>query len=193
MEMFLDKMIVKESALRGGRPIIAGTGTTVRTIAELYKLGLAAEDIAGELPLGLAQIYAALAYYHLNGCFQACHGTLHLPAADCAAQHQPVDLAADAGAQRYLHRGLSRRAPNPDGLERYPPAPLFSSPRMRQVDIARSECRTHHHPNDFFVIRLGRASFACNDPTGQNDDPVGGCEDVGQVVRDQNDRDALRF
>jgi uncharacterized protein (DUF433 family) len=38
----------------------------VRTIAELYKLGLAAEDIAGELPLSLAQIYAALAYYHLN-------------------------------------------------------------------------------------------------------------------------------
>ena len=66
MEMFLDKMIIKEPALRGGRPIIAGTGTTVRTIAELYKLGLAAEDIAGELPLSLAQIYAALAYYHLN-------------------------------------------------------------------------------------------------------------------------------
>ena len=66
MEMFLDKMIIKEPALRGGRPIIAGTGTTVRTVAELYKLGLAAEDIAGELPLSLAQIYAALAYYHLN-------------------------------------------------------------------------------------------------------------------------------
>jgi len=66
MAMSLDKMIIKAPTLRGGRPIIAETGTTVRTIAELYKLGLAAEDIAGELPLSLAQIYAALAYYHLN-------------------------------------------------------------------------------------------------------------------------------
>jgi len=66
MEISLDKLVINEPTLRGGRPIIAGTGTTVRTIAELYKLGLAAEDIAGELPLSLAQIYAALAYYHLN-------------------------------------------------------------------------------------------------------------------------------
>ncbi|MBN1934178.1 MAG: DUF433 domain-containing protein [Anaerolineae bacterium] len=58
--------IMINPALRGGRPIIAGTGTTVRTIAGLYKLGLSAEEIAGELPLTLAQIYAALAYYHLH-------------------------------------------------------------------------------------------------------------------------------
>ncbi len=58
--------IIANPALRGGRPIIAGTGTTVRTIAELYKLGLSAEEIAGELPLTLAQVYAALAYYHLH-------------------------------------------------------------------------------------------------------------------------------
>ena len=59
-------MVIREPALHSGRPIIAGTGTAVRTIAELYKLGFTAEDIAGELPLSLAQIYAALAYYHLN-------------------------------------------------------------------------------------------------------------------------------
>lgn len=58
--------IITNPTLRGGRPIIAGTGTTVRTIAGLYKLGLSAEEIAGELPLTLAQIYAALAYYHLH-------------------------------------------------------------------------------------------------------------------------------
>ncbi len=58
--------ILTNPALRGGRPIIAGTGTTVRTIAGLYKLGLSAEEIAGELPLTLAQIYAALAYHHLH-------------------------------------------------------------------------------------------------------------------------------
>jgi len=61
----LDQLITCNPQLRGGRPLIAGTGTTVRTIAELYKLGYSAEDIAGELPLTLAQIYAALTYYHL--------------------------------------------------------------------------------------------------------------------------------
>lgn len=63
----MDALISKEPQLRGGRPIIAGTGTTVRTIAGLYKLGLGAEEIATQLPhLNLAQIYAALTYYHLN-------------------------------------------------------------------------------------------------------------------------------
>lgn len=61
----LENLIIRNPALRGGRPIIAGTGTTVRTIAGLYKLGLSAEEISGELPLTLAQIYAALTYYHL--------------------------------------------------------------------------------------------------------------------------------
>jgi len=32
----------------------------------LYKLGLSPEDISGELPLNLAQVYAALTYYHLH-------------------------------------------------------------------------------------------------------------------------------
>jgi uncharacterized protein (DUF433 family) len=62
----LDGLIIKDPKLRGGRPIIAGTGITVRTVAGLYKLGLSAEDIAGELPLTLAQVYAALTYYHLH-------------------------------------------------------------------------------------------------------------------------------
>ena len=61
-----DKAIIRDPQLRGGRPIIAGTGTTVRTVVGLYKLGLAAEEIAGELPLTLAQVYAALAYYHAH-------------------------------------------------------------------------------------------------------------------------------
>lgn len=62
----LDGLIVKNPGLRNGRPIIAGTGTTVRTIAGLYKLGLSAEEITAELPLTLAQVYAALTYYHLH-------------------------------------------------------------------------------------------------------------------------------
>ncbi len=63
----MDALIEINPNLRGGRPIIAGTGTAVRTIAGLYKLGLGAEEIGTQLPhLQLAQIYAALTYYHLH-------------------------------------------------------------------------------------------------------------------------------
>lgn len=63
----LDALIERKPELRGGRPILAGTGTTVRTIVGLYKLGMSAEEIATQLPhLHLAQIYAALTYYHLH-------------------------------------------------------------------------------------------------------------------------------
>ena len=59
-------LIIKDPALRGGRPIIAGTGVTVRTIVGYYKLGYTPEETADEMGLGLAGVYAALAYYHLN-------------------------------------------------------------------------------------------------------------------------------
>ena len=63
----IDSLIEKDPKLRGGRPIISGTGTTVRAIAGLYKLGLVAEEISTQMPhLTLAQIYAALTYFHLN-------------------------------------------------------------------------------------------------------------------------------
>lgn len=59
-------VIVKDPQLRGGRPIIAGTGVTVRTVVGHYKLGLSPEEIADQLDLDVALAYAALAYYHLN-------------------------------------------------------------------------------------------------------------------------------
>lgn len=62
----LEGLIIRNPELRGGRPIIAGTGVTVRTVVGHYKLGLTPEEIADEMGLGLAGIYAALAYYHLN-------------------------------------------------------------------------------------------------------------------------------
>jgi uncharacterized protein (DUF433 family) len=62
----LEGLIVRNPELRGGRPIIAGTGVTVRTIVGHYKLGLTPEEIADEMNLKLAGVYAALAYYHLN-------------------------------------------------------------------------------------------------------------------------------
>ncbi len=62
----LEGLIIKNPTLRDGRPIIAGTGVTVRTIVGYYKLGLTPEETADEMELELAGVYAALAYYHLN-------------------------------------------------------------------------------------------------------------------------------
>jgi uncharacterized protein (DUF433 family) len=53
--------------VRGGRPRIVGTGVTVQRIVGWYKLGLSPEEIAEEFGhLTLAQVHAALAYYHAN-------------------------------------------------------------------------------------------------------------------------------
>jgi uncharacterized protein (DUF433 family) len=63
----IGKSIVRSPDIRGGRPRIAGTGVTVQRIASWYRLGLNPEEIAAEIPhLSIAQVYAALAYYHAN-------------------------------------------------------------------------------------------------------------------------------
>jgi uncharacterized protein (DUF433 family) len=60
-------LITRDPALRGDRPIIAGTGLCVRTIAIESNRGRLPEEIAADRPpLSLAQIYAALAFYHAN-------------------------------------------------------------------------------------------------------------------------------
>ncbi len=60
-------LIVQTPKIRGGRPHIAGTGVTVRRIVGWYKLGLSPEEVAHRIGhLSLAQVYAALAYYHAN-------------------------------------------------------------------------------------------------------------------------------
>jgi len=49
----------------GGRPIIAGTRTSVSTIIAYYKLGLSPEELAREFPhLTLSQIHDSLSYYY---------------------------------------------------------------------------------------------------------------------------------
>ncbi len=62
----LDGLVIRDERLRGGRPILAGTGVTVRTVVGHYRLGLTAEEIADEMGLDLALVYAALTYYHLH-------------------------------------------------------------------------------------------------------------------------------
>ena len=51
----------------GGQLRIAGTRVTVNQIAVWYLQGYTAEEIADQYPhISLAQVYAALAYYHAN-------------------------------------------------------------------------------------------------------------------------------
>ena len=59
--------IVSTPGTVGGRPRIDGTRVSVNTIVIWYKKGYNAEEIAVEIPhLSLAQVYAALTYYHAN-------------------------------------------------------------------------------------------------------------------------------
>ena len=60
-------MITHDAAIHRGRPIIAGTGVTVQRIAVWHNLGYSPEEIARKIDhLSLAQVYAALTYYHAN-------------------------------------------------------------------------------------------------------------------------------
>ena len=60
-------LIDRDPALRGGRPTIAGTGVSVRVIAMDSHSGLSPEEIVADRPdISLAQVFAALAYYHAN-------------------------------------------------------------------------------------------------------------------------------
>lgn len=63
----IGSLIVCTPEIRGGRPRLAGTGVTVRRVVGWYKLGLTPEEIAKRIGhVSLAQIYAALTYYHAN-------------------------------------------------------------------------------------------------------------------------------
>lgn len=63
----IGSLIVLTPNVRSGRARICGTGVTVRRIVEWYKSGSSPEEIANEIGhLTLAQVFAALAYYHAN-------------------------------------------------------------------------------------------------------------------------------
>lgn len=56
--------VVRDSHILSGEPIIKGTRTPVRAIVELWRLGIAVEEIPRRLPhLSLAQVFDALSYY----------------------------------------------------------------------------------------------------------------------------------
>lgn len=56
--------IVRNDEILSGEPIIKGTRTPVRAIVELWRLGVAPEEIPQRLPhLTLSQVFDALSYY----------------------------------------------------------------------------------------------------------------------------------
>lgn len=59
-------LITKSPQVKSGRPVITGTGVMVMRIVGWYKLGMDVEEISREVDLTLAQVYAALTYYHAN-------------------------------------------------------------------------------------------------------------------------------
>jgi uncharacterized protein (DUF433 family) len=63
----IGSLIARLPGVRGGRPCVAGTGVSVRRIAQWHNMGLIPEEIARKIGhLTLAQVHAALAYYHAN-------------------------------------------------------------------------------------------------------------------------------
>ena len=60
-------LITSTPGVCGGRPRIAGTRLTVRTIVYRAREGLTPEQIAEDYPhITVAHVYAALACYHAN-------------------------------------------------------------------------------------------------------------------------------
>jgi uncharacterized protein (DUF433 family) len=61
------RYVVRDDAILGGEPIVSGTRTPVRAIVELWRLGVAPEEIPAHLPhLTAAQVFDALSYYSDN-------------------------------------------------------------------------------------------------------------------------------
>ena len=67
MSVDIGSYIVRTPGTVGGRPRIDGTRVTVRSVAVGYKQGLMPEEIVQQYEhLTIAQVYAALTYYHAN-------------------------------------------------------------------------------------------------------------------------------
>lgn len=61
----LDEHIVITPGIKGGRPRLAGHRITVQDIVIWHEwMGKAVDEIANDYNLDIADIYAALAYYH---------------------------------------------------------------------------------------------------------------------------------
>ena len=89
----IGSLIDRDPAIRRGRPKIAGTGVTVMRVAAWYKAGLTPEEIATQYGhLSLAQVHAALAYYHAN----------------------PEEIEADLAQEEAFAETVDHESPSPD-------------------------------------------------------------------------------
>lgn len=60
-------LVIRSADVCQGRPRISGTGVSVRRIVGWSKLGWSPDEIVARVGhLSLAQVYAALGYYHAN-------------------------------------------------------------------------------------------------------------------------------
>jgi uncharacterized protein (DUF433 family) len=67
MSTAIDTLLSRSPSTCGGRIRIDGTRVTVHQVVTCYQRGLTPEEIVEQYPhINLAQIYAALAYYHAN-------------------------------------------------------------------------------------------------------------------------------
>jgi uncharacterized protein (DUF433 family) len=58
------RYIVRDDAILGGEPIVAGTRTPVRAVVEMWRLGVSPEEMLSHVShLTLAQVFDALSYY----------------------------------------------------------------------------------------------------------------------------------
>lgn len=58
------RYIIHNDQILSGEPIVEGTRTPVRAVVEMWRLGIAPEDIPNRLPhLTPAQVFDALSYY----------------------------------------------------------------------------------------------------------------------------------
>ena len=61
------RYIVRDPQILSGEPIVSGTRTPVRAIVELWRMGIAPEEIPTHLPhLTAAQVFDALSYFSDN-------------------------------------------------------------------------------------------------------------------------------
>lgn len=64
MQLTRSRYIVSDERILSGEPIIEGTRTPVRAVVEIWRLGVAPEEIPARLPhLSLGQVFDALGYY----------------------------------------------------------------------------------------------------------------------------------
>lgn len=57
--------VVSDPAIRGGRPVVAGTTLRVSDLAAYHTLaGLTADQLSSQFDLDLARVHAALSFYY---------------------------------------------------------------------------------------------------------------------------------